>query len=240
MPASKNKKELSYNEISNLKLTDNEKLEALISVSNIILSSLNIEEIFQKSVDLLAEHFGYSSAGVFINKPEERKVYSYTYTNLEGNHLALRTLSRAFRSLSVDYSDKENSIVKCIVENKVIESTRLSDFICPAVNLQMSQLIQSVSGTKNVFALPIIRNTKVLGALMVGKKSVENFSTDYTLLVMFSKQLAIAITNAEEYAIKQDANLIQKSIQETKDLYKSYGAIDANEKEKKIDSPSPF
>ena len=235
-----NKKEISYNEISNLKLVDNEKLQALISVSNIILSSLDIDEIFQKSVDLLAEHFGYSSAGVFVNKPDEQKIYSYTYTNLEGNHLAIRTLSRTFRSLSVNYSDSSNAIVKCVLENKVIESTQISDFICPAVNIQIAQLIQSVSGTKNVFALPIRNNTKVIGALMVGKKSNESFSSDYTLLVMYCKQLAIAITNAEEYAKQNDLGLMQKTINETKELYRSYGATEETEKDKHLDTPSPF
>lgn len=238
MSPNERKKELPYSEISNLRLQSDEKLQALISVSNIILSSLNIEEIFQKSVDLLVEHFGYSSAAIFINKPIEKKVYSYTYSNLEGNHLALRTLNRAFRTLSVDYSVTDNAIVKCILENKVIESSQISDFICPVVNTQIAQLIQAVSGTKNIFAIPIISNSKVLGALMVGKRSTEDFTRDYILLVMFCKQIAIAITNAELYEKQKDESLIQKTIDESKALYKSYGATDT--KEKKVDSPSPF
>jgi len=187
--------EHDYSEFVDLGANEEDtRMPGLVDLSMQIVDLPKLEDVLQKTVDLIVEQLNYCSAVVFLNKPSETRIYSTTFTNSDVNRLANTFLNRSFGSLYVEYSEETNLIVKCITQLKVIEGPELSDFISPVVGTQIASAMQRMTNIKNVIVVPIIYNNKCLGALLFAKQEESPFTLDYKLLMMFAQQMGTVIS----------------------------------------------
>lgn len=187
--------EHDYSEFVDLGATEEDtRMPGLVELSMQIVDLPKLEDVLQKTVDLIVSHLNYCSAVVFLNKPSETRIYATTFTNSDANRLANTFLNRSFGSLYVEYKEENNLIVRSITNLKVIESPSLSDFISPVVGEQISNAMQSMIKAKNIIVIPIVSVNVCLGALLFAKQDESSFTADYKLLTMFSQQMGTVIS----------------------------------------------
>jgi GAF domain-containing protein len=172
----------------------NERKELLLSVMDVLTGSVDINEVLQKSVDIVVKDFGYESAVSFENSEEAQKVYSRTYTNGFISKYAVSFIEIPFNKLFVEYKDEENYVVQTVLTKKVKQSNNLGDFIIPVVSESMADVLQIVGRVKYIVTLPIIVNGKVFGALMVVKSKTRKFDNEeLDFLKSYTESIATAI-----------------------------------------------
>ncbi len=204
-------KESDYNTIaSQSTIEDDARMAAIVEFGFEITSLQKLEDVLQSTVDKFITKLGYYSAVVFLNKPSEQKIYSMTYTDSQTNHAIIKLLNRSFKSLFVEYTQKTNFIVKSIIENKIIESSELGDFIVPVVGTQLADVFENSTGIKNIITVPIINGDKCLGSLLLTKKEALSFESDYNLIILFVQQLGTVLTK-----FSQNGELVHSPDEET-------------------------
>src|SRR3972149_1241936 len=114
---------MQQNNVDN-KTPDN--LLAVLEVSNLIAMSLDLEDILQKSVDIIVNKLNLESAVIFINEKEKEQIRSIAFTAKAINKIAIKLIPKSFNTLFVNYKNKENFIVKTVLERKNFESQQLS------------------------------------------------------------------------------------------------------------------
>src|SRR5690606_27390868 len=146
---------------ADLTVSFNEKYSTVLEVGNIVNMSLGLSEILQKSVDLIVKKLKYDSAVIFINEEENKIIRSRTFTNKAINNLLTqRLIGKSFDSLFVSYSESDNYIVRTVLEKKPYHSYDLKDFISPVISERIVKLLQTLSRTKSIIAIPIIYKDK--------------------------------------------------------------------------------
>ncbi len=181
------------------------KYAAVIDVGNLIGTSLSLDEILQKSVDIIVNKLKYDSAVVFLYNDKAQKIYSKTFTNKAINNLLTkRLIGGSFDSLNVSIAEKSNFIVRTFLDKEIKESENLADFIVPTITSNVANILQNLSRTKRIVSLPLIYRTDCLGVIMFTKLKDESFSSDFDLLKIYSSQVAIAIFNAQSFEEKNN------------------------------------
>ncbi len=161
-------------------------LQAGAQVSRSIISILDLDELLQKTVDIICEEFGFYYAGVFLL--DEAKEWAVLHAGRGEAGKAMLAEGHKLRVGGLSMIGAATSRNKALIALDVGEEP--VHFKNPHLPLTRSEM-----------ALPLAVGDEVIGALTVQSVEEAAFSEeDITALQAMADQLAIAISNARHYA----------------------------------------
>jgi transcriptional regulator with GAF, ATPase, and Fis domain len=170
------------------------KEELLNSADDFLVDGKDVNDVLQKSVDIVVKVFGYESAVSFVNDEKAQRVCSRTYANGSTSRFAVSFLKIPFDTLFVNYTNERNLVVQTILGQKIKQSNKLMDYMTPIVSDSMAKVLQIVGKVKYIVSVPIVIQGKCFGAIMVVKNKDEEFNAEERdLLKSFTKRVATAI-----------------------------------------------
>lgn len=168
----------------------------LIYSISYITEHLDINSIIQKAIDEIANRLGYMHVSIYL---KEGDIVNARNINMsEYNVRALKLLPMDFFSLKLKLNpNTRNVIAKAVIEGKNYESNKLSDFAIDVFPSIYADAMQKVLGMKKGVVIPLKLQDKVFGAMLFIKRESENYENEMPVLMAFSRQVAIAINNAQ-------------------------------------------
>lgn len=169
----------------------NEYLAAAAEIGRLVTSTLDLNTIFSRTVNLVSERFGYYHAAIFV--VEET---GFNAVLREATGPAGEEMKRTEHSLPVN----EKSIVgkvalngePVVVNNTALDSTHKPNPLLP--------------DTRAEAAIPLRVGSRIIGAIDIQSTTVDAFTQDdLAVLQILADQVAIAIDNARSYELSQQA-----------------------------------
>jgi PAS domain S-box-containing protein len=183
----------------------NDYLAAAAEIGSLVTSTLDLNTIFSRAVNLVRERFGFYHAAIFVIEET-----GFNATLREATGAAGAEMKRRQHSLPVN----ENSIVgKASQTGKVvvINNTALSPTHRPNPLLP---------DTRAEAAIPLHVGVRVIGALDIQSQTVDSFtSDDLSVLQILADQIAIAIDNARSYELSQQAVKEMREVDRMKTMF---------------------
>ncbi len=169
----------------------NEYLAAAAEIGRLVTSTLDLNTIFVRTVNLVSERFGYYHAAIFV--VEET---GFNAVLREATGVAGAEMKRKRHSLPIN----EHSVVgkvtytgePVIVNNTALDATHKPNPLLPE--------------TRAEAAVPLRVGSRIIGALDIQSTNIGAFTTDdLAVLQILADQVAIAIDNARSYELSQQA-----------------------------------
>jgi hypothetical protein len=164
----------------------------LLKVSKTINSTSNLDKILQESVNEIAKELNLIGTAIFIREGDIIRIKTITNTLLLSkikNVLGL-DLSRYVLSLKNDHG---SLLAKSINEMKTQQTHQASDFLVPAVSINIAKILQKISGHKSGIVFPMIFKNEAIGCILYGRNYKSDFSDVYDLLEIYTKNIADVI-----------------------------------------------
>ena len=169
----------------------NERLSAAAEIGRLVTSTLDLDTIFNRTVNLLSERFGFSHAAVFLVEEGSANVALREATGAAGAEMKARrhTLPINMRSL-----------VGQVTSNG--EAAMINDTAADQ-NYRRNPLLPE---THAECAIPLRVGNRIIGVLDIHAPTAGAFSRDdLSVLQILADQIAIAIDNARSYELAQQA-----------------------------------
>jgi transcriptional regulator with XRE-family HTH domain len=177
---------------------DIQELPKMVEFAKNVSSKLSIDQVLQTSVNEIVNALNLLGSVIFL--ADSKKVYAKTFTQSWYTRLVLELIPIPFDKLSTSLTDnKENYVVKSIVEQQPYVSNRLSDFTKGVLPDKIADLCQKVSGHMSAISYPIVSEGKCIGAIMFTKKYIDDFKEERTVFKAFTDHIAVALSNAKKY-----------------------------------------
>ncbi len=179
-----------------------------------LASTMNINEILQKSVNQIVKELNLLGGVVLLVKGP--MVYAHTFTQTWYTELAHKIIGKPFSNLSLPLTENSNYIVKTINEKKVYVTHKLSDSTVPPLSSKIVDLLAKLTGHKSAISFPILSGEKVFGAIYFSKNYEDDFSNEYKTLEKFVTYISQCIQNAEKYEQMQNELIKFKKMKKKK------------------------
>ncbi|HEX2981740.1 MAG TPA: GAF domain-containing protein, partial [Anaerolineaceae bacterium] len=153
-------------------------------------STLNVEELLSKSVNLIRDRFGYYHASIFLNDPLDE------YTILrESTGEAGRQMKMAGHRLAIGL---QSVVGSCADQGKPLVVNDVSK----DPNYYANPMLP---GTRSELAIPLKTGERVIGVIDVQSSEVNAFQPDdIQILQILADQIAVALVNADMYVETQE------------------------------------
>ena len=169
----------------------NEYMAAAAEIGRLVTSSLDMKEIFSKTVNLIRERFGYYHAAIFEVEETGFRAIVREATGKAGEEMKKKQHSLAVGSKSV--VGTATSTGKPFIVNNVQESP-------------LHRVNPLLPETRAEAAIPLRIGVRTIGALDIQSTETNAFSDeDIAVLQILADQIAVAIDNARSYALSQQA-----------------------------------
>ena len=172
-------------------LKQNERLSAAAEIGRIVTSTLDLDSIFGRTVNLLSERFGYNHAAVFLVDEAGVNANLREATGKAGAEMKARGHSLPINSRSLV------GRVTAAGEAAVVNDTTAD------LNYSRNPLLPE---TRAEAAIPLRVGNRIIGALDIHAGFAGAFTPeDLSVLQILGDQVAIAIDNARSYQLAQQA-----------------------------------
>lgn len=180
----------------------NEYLAASAEIGRLITSTLDLNTIFARTVNLINEKFGFYHAAIFIVEETGFNAVLREATGEAGAEMKKRE-----HALPVDqYS---------IVGKVTAEGT--SVVVNDTANDPLHKLNPLLPETRAEAAIPLRIGTRIIGAIDIQSTSANAFSEDeVSVLQTLADQVAVAIDNARSFELSQQAVMEMREIDRLK------------------------
>ncbi len=169
----------------------NAYLAASAEISRLITSTLDLNTLFTRTVNLVIERFGYYHAAIFIVEETGFNANLQEATGEAGRAMKERKHSLPVGSTSIVGEATQNGQA-IVVNNTAFSSTHKPNPLLPE--------------TKAEIAIPLRVGNRNIGALDIQSTQVDAFSEDdIAVLQSLADQIAIAIDNARSYELSVEA-----------------------------------
>ena len=169
----------------------NEYLAASAEIGRLVTSTLDLNSIFTRTVNLIVERFGFYHAGVFIIDESGFNAVLQEATGAAGIVMKERGHMLAVGSNStVGRATDSREVV--IINNTALDLLHKLNPLLPE--------------TRSEAAIPLQIGSRIIGALDIQSTEVNAFSQDdIAILQLLADQVAVGIDNARSYNIAQQA-----------------------------------
>ncbi len=169
----------------------NEYLSAAAEIGRLVTSTLDLDAIFSRAVDLVVERFGYYHAAIFIVDESGFNAVLQEATSLAGSKMKERRHSLAVGSKSIVGRTTESGEV-VIINNTALDPIHKPNPLLPETQAEA--------------AIPLRIGSRIIGALDIQSTEVNAFTDDdIAVLQLLTDQIAVGIDNARSYGIAQQA-----------------------------------
>ena len=177
----------------------NEYLAASAEIGKLVTSTLDLNAIFERSVNLVVERFGYYHAAIFIIDESGFNAYLQEATGAAGKKLKERNHYLPVGSKStVGEATRSGEVV-------VVNNTALASSLHKPNPL--------LPETKAETAIPLRISNRIIGALDIQSTEIDAFSEDdIAILQLLTDQIAVGIDNARSY------NMAQQAVEEMREV----------------------
>ncbi|MBT3315738.1 MAG: response regulator [Anaerolineae bacterium] len=183
----------------------NDYMTAAAEVGRLVTSTLDMDILFRRAVNLLREHFGYYHASIFTIEEAGFDAVVREATGEAGKEMKERQHSLTVGSKSV--VGTATSTGEPFVVNDVSKSP----------NHHHNPLLPE---TKAEAAIPLRIGRRIIGALDLQATEINAFTPeDLIVLQILADQFATAIDNARSYKIAQDAFAEMREIDKLKSQF---------------------
>jgi len=169
----------------------NERLSAAAEIGRLVTSTLDLDTIFGRTVNLLRERFGFSHAAVFLVEEAGFNVTLREATGEAGAEMKARGYSLPINMKSLVgrvISTGEAAVVRDTATDK---------------SYPLHPLLPE---TRAECAIPLRVGNRIIGALDIHATTPGGFTPeDLSVLQILADQVAIAIDNARSYQLAQQA-----------------------------------
>ena len=228
------KKLIRNKETNDLKNTQ-KILSALWKIQQLILQSLEFEEVVQKIANAVLVELGkYGYVIIVLSlKDEERGVLRrISISETEQARKALQFAPIPFSQIEIPLNANENIGIRALNENKMLTTNYLSELLTPLVPKHLSDKAQKSAGIKASTVFPIYskESAKAVGILIFSVSKEADKITSYEKEIMkgFADAVGIAIQNSRLYSILaetkkklEQANIRLKELDKLKDDFVS-------------------
>lgn len=181
----------------------NRNLTVLRRLDEIIINTLDLDEICQKIVDTIAWEAGFVGGLISLmnNKGDQLMAKAISKTPVLQKMIKLLPLPLTEFSLDLVKSPSSNLFVKALKERVPFYSHNFSDFFVPPLDEVLCQKLQSTSKIKHLVAYPLSSKGKPLGVITFAlHKPYDQLTAGEVLtLKAFMDEAGIAIENARLY-----------------------------------------
>lgn len=180
----------------------NKNLSVLRNLDQIIINTLEFEELGKKLVDVVAWEMGYVGALLCYVDEEARQLRGLALSESPGFKRVRKLLGREVNQYSLDLDlDPSNLLIRSLRERKSFHSADLAAFLTPLLNKKIVQKIQQVSGIRHAVSFSLSSKGRSLGVILIGlSKSFQELETnELELLQSFVNEAGIALENAKMY-----------------------------------------
>ena len=169
----------------------NEYLAASAEIGRLVTSTLDLDAIFTRSVNLVVERFGFYHASIFIIEETGINAVLQESTGTTGKKLKEQKHSLAVGSNStVGKASSTGEVV--VINNTERDPLHKPNPLLPE--------------TKAEVAIPLRVGNRTIGILDIQSTEVEAFTEDdIAILQLLADQIAVGIDNARSYNIAQQA-----------------------------------
>jgi len=176
----------------------NEYLAASAEIGRLVTSTLDLNAIFERSVNLVVERFGYYHAAIFIIDESGFNAYLEEATGVAGQKLKERKHFLPVGSRStVGEATRSGEVV--VVNDTTTTSLHKPNPLLPE--------------TRAEAAIPLRISNRIIGALDIQSTEIDAFSEDdIAILQLLTDQIAVGIDNARSY------NLAQQAVEEMREV----------------------
>jgi PAS domain S-box-containing protein len=180
-------------------------LAAASEIGRLVTSTLDLNTIFSRTVNLVLERFGFYHAAIFVVEETGFNAILREATGDAGREMKLR-----HHSLPVN----ERSIVgKATQTGKVVVT---NDTATDKIHRPNPLL----PDTRSEAAVPLHVGVRIIGALDIQSPNVDAFTPDdLSVLQILADQVAIAIDNARSYELSQEAVKEMRELDRMKSMF---------------------
>ncbi len=185
-------------EIASLFGIDLSDINTLFEETAEILSTHNLKEVLDRTVNNLTLKMGYLASMILLADGDKVRFSALTMSNIAKKTMGC--IDKSLDSLCLSLSrDASNLTVKAIKENKPYLTHYTHEYVVPAVTKQTADKIQQVTGDKSNIIYPLSVNGNPFGAIVYVKKIMCDFKDERETLGVISRQIAVAIQNAKKF-----------------------------------------
>lgn len=182
-------------------------INQLLEESADLLSTLDLKEVLDKTVNSLVLKMGYLASAVFLVGDDGDRVYMHGLTWSNIAEKAVNCLDAPLESIYLSLSrDPFNLTVKAIKENKTYLTHHTHEYTVPMVTKDTADRIQEVTGDRSNIIYPLCVNNRPFGAIVYVKKVASDFRDERETLRLISRLIAVAIHNAGRFESLKDSN----------------------------------
>lgn len=182
-----------------------ERNRALIAskrLNQIILESLNFDEVIQKIADTIPSELYFGTAVVAVVDEQKgvirREAVSQTKEGLE----AIKALEIPFKNIEIPINDPDNLMAKAVRERKTFQTESVYDVLRPVISKENSDKVQNIMKTNTTLVYPLLGSrNKVIGVFLAstGKGVYELSSYELEMIEEFSGGVGIAMEHAKNF-----------------------------------------
>jgi signal transduction histidine kinase/DNA-binding response OmpR family regulator len=169
----------------------NEYLATSAEIGRLVTSTLDLEMLFNRTVNLIRERFGFSHAAIFTIDETGFNAVLKSATGRAGEEMLQRrhSLPVGSRSIVGSVSSSGNSMV---VNNTAVDPIFRPNPLLPE--------------TRSEAAIPLRIGKRIVGVVDLQSQETDAFTTDdIAILMALADQVAVAIDNARSYELAQEA-----------------------------------
>ncbi len=196
-----------------------DELLVISEVSAGILSTIELSELLQRSIDLVVNKYGLLGGILFL--VDQKTLYAKTIAGGRGVNRFLKLIGRPVSDLKIPLDkNQQNFVVNSVLDKEVKISNDLNNFTKNVLDERVTATAKFLTGTRSCIAIPIISRDNAIGALFFSKKTEDNFQYELPLLKLVSDQIGIAIVNAKLFTERNEQ--IHSLTEKNKELQSLY------------------
>lgn len=183
----------------------NEYLAISSEIGRLVTSTLDLDVLFSRTVQLIRERFGFYYASIFITEEAGFNAVLRSATGKAGEEMLSRghSLQIGSRSIVGTVTSNGNPLV---VNNTTTDPIHRPNPLLPE--------------TRSEAAIPLRIGTRIIGALDIQSTEIDAFKEDdINVLLILADQVAVAIDNARSYELAQQAITEMRELDQLKSQF---------------------
>ena len=194
----------------------NRRLRTLQTITDSVYESLDLSTIFERITDAIVNAMGFTTALVVTLDKEGEKFH---VRSLSSSLHYIEAINKILGFSLKSFTFSKTNIVKDLkgdnIKKNIIITKHLSEITHPPLSKHISNSLQKLSDNKNYILIPLVRDKKLIGGIVVTSTMVEIPKTDIEMLETFAATAIQAITNADLLANSELAKeQIQRNLKE--------------------------
>lgn len=189
----------------------NQRLTVLRKLDHIVLNTLDLQDLAQKTVDLISWEMGFHGGLMALLEQEHEKeiLRAMALSTTPTLKKVLQMLPKDLRDLTLDIErDPSNALTRAVKERRPIATDSMEELYSPPLGKKIVQLIQKTSKISYHVVYPLSVKGKQLGVMVFGlPKPYDKLSEqEVEMIEAFLNEVGLAVENVRLYRQLQAAN----------------------------------